>query len=160
MKYIELTRGKQAIVDDCDYDKVSQYKWWIQPSGDFYYADGWVNGKHIKMHHFLLTTPKGMEVDHINHNGLDNRRCNLRVCTRAQNQHNRMKGRGISRFKGVNRHPDDGKWVARIGYEGARLHLGRFHSEDDAGLAYNNAAIALYGEYALLNEVMCGSACN
>jgi hypothetical protein len=93
-------------------------------------------------------------VDHINHNGLDNRRTNLRVCTRVQNQGNRKRNvNNVSGYKGVYLDGRRGHWVASIREGGRSLKLGRFPTAEDAALAYNEAATTKWGEYALLNEI-------
>jgi len=111
------------------------------------------------LHRFLLlgsTTPPAMEVDHVNGNRLDNRYCNLRTCTRSQNQQNRGKPQLSSRaassqFKGVRRHRASGKWAAQIGTNSKNRHLGLFKTEREAALAYDHAAVLLFGPFARLN---------
>lgn len=97
MKEISLTKNQKAIVDDVDYPEVSKYKWyatWNTPVKNYYAErDTYIDGKRIKikMHRFIMNTPKGLCVDHINHNTLDNRRSNLRNVTYSQNSINRRK---------------------------------------------------------------------
>jgi len=98
MRTIKLTQGKFAIVDDCDFEWLNQWKW--------HYSAGYVvskmGGKNIYLHRFILQTPPKMDTDHINHNKLDNRRKNLRVATRSQNKQNTLISRANkSGFKGV-----------------------------------------------------------
>src|SRR5678815_2653841 len=92
-------------------------------------------------------------VDHKNGNGLDNRRENLRVCTQAENLANMRKHRGVSRYKGVTWDSSRRRWLAQIKNHGPNVNLGRYDSEVDAAHAYNEAALRLKGEYALLNEI-------
>jgi hypothetical protein len=96
-----------------------------------------------------------METDHINHNGLDNRKTNLRICTTSQNAQNRPKDtRNISGYKGVGRCMSRGcnyEWRAEIKINGKKIHLGLFHSPEKAALAYDKAARNLFGEFALTN---------
>jgi hypothetical protein len=96
------------------------------------------------MHSVVAGTPDGMTTDHINGDGLDNRRCNLRVCTWSQNRRNqtrKMEG-CTSRFRGVSWDPPNGKWRAAIRVDGGRIALGRFVSEYDAAGAYDAAGIS------------------
>lgn len=104
MKTIPLTQGQVALVDDEDYEYLMQWKWCAAWNGNTYYAFRGGKKEHgkkrqmIKMHRDLLDTPRGLEVDHLNGNGLDNRRCNIRNCTHKenmQNQHNRTANRNL-----------------------------------------------------------------
>ena len=152
MKKIKLTQGKFALVDDDDFEWLSQWNW--------HYGNGYavrqsprVRGKQrrIYMHREILQPPKGMQTDHINRTRSDNRRSNLRVCTSSQNQWNQHKIRGSSRFKGVSWHKIGKKWQAQIIKNQKHIHLGRFDSEEDAARAYNKAALNYFGEFARLN---------
>jgi hypothetical protein len=107
------------------------------------------------MHRQVANPPDDLLVDHINHNGLDNRRSNLRFATDSTNQQNARKSitKTTSRFKGVDFVKPTGKWRARISVAGKRLFLGSFTDELDAALAYDNAARKYFGEYACLNNV-------
>lgn len=158
MKKIKLTQGKYAIVDDRDYEELNKFSW--------HYAGGYArrnkrlsNGKRriVFMHRELMNTPSGYETDHINGNRLDNRRSNLRVVTKSQNQRNAIARKGTSKYKGVSFHKTKrhktGYWIARIQVDGKVNRLGYFKSEVDAAKAYNEAAIKHYGIYAKLNEV-------
>ena len=103
---------------------------------------------------WLMNAPKGQHVDHINGDSLDNRRCNLRVCTHAQNQWNRKRSPGVSRYKGVTyfrANNPESQWVARITKHANRRYLGAFPTQLQAALAYDDAARALHGEYAGVN---------
>lgn len=103
------------------------------------------------MHRLILSAGEGDIVDHINGDGLDNRRSNLRIVTTQQNAFNQKHHGGSSRHKGVSYRSDTGTWRAYITMDGVRRYLGNFASEDDAALAYNNEAARLFGEYAKLN---------
>lgn len=158
MKKIELTQGKFTIVDDEDFEELNKHKW--------HYAGGYArrnkrleNGKRkiVFMHRELMETPEGFETDHINGDRLDNRRSNLRIVTKEENQRNTKARKGVSRFKGVSyyktkRHKT-GYWIARIQVDGKVKKLGYFKSEIEAAKAYNRAALKHYGEYARINEV-------
>ncbi len=159
MKRIPLTQGKFAIVDDEDYEWLVRWKWYVSKKSGLLYAvrNGYceITKKRyqIHMHRLILglVTGDGLFTDHIDHNGLNNRRDNLRVCTPQQNQYNRLpQKKGASEYKGVtwNR----GRWHAEIKFYQKTINLGRFDTEWDAAVAYNNKAIELYGEFAYLNR--------
>jgi len=151
MKTIPLTQNKCALIDDEDFKKVNAHKWYALKSGHYWYACSYdsKNKKTIYMHRLILNTPTGTDTDHINHNGLDNRKKNLRTCTKAQNQHNTMlcKRRKKSKYKGLYWNKKGGKWVARIN----RTYIGSYSDEKEAALAYDKAAKELYGEFACTN---------
>ena len=155
MKRIPLTQGKFALVDDKDYDYLMQWKWCVTKGGGTfrtYYACRTESSRKISMHRQLLATPKGLQSDHINHNGLDNRRVNLRTCTVSANQQNQLpRLHGTSQHKGVSLHRKS--WVARIACYGKHGYLGAFRTEIEAAKAYNNAAKVLFGKFAYLNSV-------
>ena len=148
IRYIPLTRGLHAIVDADDYEWLSQYKWHATKptgSGRVYAARG-KSGATIFMHRMIMQPPEGKVVDHVNGNGQDNRRGNLRVCTPLQNSRNRRKHRdGKSRFIGVS--PCGKKWQAFVG----RRYVGVFEDEVEAAKARDRKAKEMYGEHAWLN---------
>lgn len=151
-KQISLGHDRYVIVDDGDYEYLSRWKWCYQPRGHGYAARNSGRSKTFHMHRVILNAPKGMEVDHINGNGLDNRRCNLRLCTKAQNQHNqRPKRQGTSLFKGVSLNSAKRKWVAQVCVNKRKLHLGYFEDETEAAHAYDQAARLHFGEFARTN---------
>ena len=156
MKTIPLTQGKIALVDDDDYPLLSKHKWHAKIRTRSSYARrtaypyGRRNPITIMMHRVILGTARGEEVDHINGDGLDNRRYNLRVGTHQQNMCNQRKTRGTSRFKGVRWH--NNQWTAQIKHKGRQRYLGGYQRETDAACAYDNAAIELFGECARLNS--------
>lgn len=136
----------RAIIDLCDIELIGKYKWHEQ--------NGYVktNDAHAKrLHRFLTNAPEGMVVDHINHNPLDNRRSNLRVCTYRDNARNvQISKRNTSGFKGVNY--EGNRYRARIRDEyGKKLSLGCYENAIDAAIAYDKKAIELYGEFAEVN---------
>jgi len=150
-----LTQGYHAVVDAEDYERVSRYKWCLSRSGNQLYAQRRCRGKTIRMHQFIMRPPKGKVVDHIDGNGLNNRRCNLRICTPQQNSwnHKRRKQPGASsRFIGVYPYKKrPGKWYVKIKCGDERVNLGPFDSEIEAALARDRKARELFGEYASLN---------
>lgn len=155
---VELTQGYVAIVDDADYYMVSAYSWQItRPtrSGNIY-ASGRVGGNLILMHRLILglTDPRIM-VDHKNCDGLDNRRTNLRLASKSQNNANQRKQDGkSSQYKGVFWNKLVGKWAASIKVDQNKINLGVFQLESDAANAYNLAAIEYFGEFARINDIV------
>jgi hypothetical protein len=159
MKYIPLTRGSVALVDDEDYDFLMQWKWvesrgyairrpymGKKPNGQ----SRW--GKTIMMHRVINSTPEGLDTDHINRDTLDNRRQNLRSATVSQNMGNQRPQIGkTSSYKGV--YLDRGMWRAAIQCNKKGKKLGYFLTEEAAAIAYNEAAKKLFGEFARLNTV-------
>lgn len=151
-KHISLGHGRYTTVDDEDYEFLSRWKWCYQPRGYGYAARSSGRSKTFHMHRVIMNAPKGLEVDHINGDGLDNRRSNLRLCTKAQNQYNqRPKCRGTSQFKGVSWKTTANRWVAQIQVNGRKLFLGYFQNETEAAQAYDQAARQLFGEFARPN---------
>jgi hypothetical protein len=150
MREIPLTKGKVALLDDADFGAVGGLRWYANRLGDNWYAyrrvrtpDG---GSQIRSMHSYLTGFR--EVDHRDHNGLNNQRANLREVTRSQNLMNQRPRGGASQFKGVAWHNQACKWQAGIRIDGRRRYLGLYESEVDAALAYDRAAHELFGEYA------------
>lgn len=155
MKRIKLTQGKYAIVDDEDYDWLNQWKWCAQKTKYGGYLA--VRGcrcpftKHIHtilMHRQIISCPKNMDVDHINHKTLDNTKNNLRICNRAQNRRN---SKIMNKYKGITWHNQARQWMAQITVNYKHIYLGIFKNEIDAAKAYDKAAKKYHGEYAYLN---------
>jgi hypothetical protein len=157
MREIPLTKGKNTIVDDSDYDFLSQWKWFAQYSrGKFYACRGETVGYNtrvtVQMHRMILYVPPGMVTDHIDGDSLNNQRSNLRICTLNNNNQNAKKRKdNQSGFKGVHWHSPVGKWVARIQIDGKRVNVGFFAQADEAARAYDQAARILHGEFANVN---------
>lgn len=156
MKEITLTQGKVALLDDEDYDRLSIFAWYAQKKGHRWYAARgiWTDKttKRVYMHQFILEPKRGFTIDHRDLDGLNNQRTNIRYATRQQQQQNRFSFRGFSKFKGIYRERE--KWVARIGLGNKKKKfLGYFNTEKQAALAYNEAALENFGEFAALNEV-------
>jgi len=154
---IPLTQGKIAIVDDADYEWLIQYSWHVASNHNTWYARRGIGrpNKHtqiIRMHREIMNPPPGMMVDHVNHDGLDNRRSNLRNVTTTQNRHNgRKQSRNTSGYKGVCWDKYNSKWHVRIGHNGKTTFLGLFDCKVEAAYAYDEAAKILHGEFAFLN---------
>ena len=156
MKEIPLTRGKVALVDDEDYVDVSRFKWYAHTNYRVFYAirNITIAGKRkaVKLHRYIMRAPDGVEVDHLNGDGLDCQRANMRLCSRSENQQNTPAYRGNgSGFKGVERFDGGEKWRARIRVDGKQRHLGLFNSKEDAARTYDVAARLYFGEHARLN---------
>jgi hypothetical protein len=152
MKEIRLVNGKIALVDDEDFAWARQFRWYTDKRDG--YAFRLENGHAFRMHREVMNAPTGMHVDHINHNRLDNRRDNLRLCTCAQNQWNsRPRKDGVSQWKGVVRvsRPGTKPWRAAIRVHGKKLYLGTFANQIDAAQAYDRAARQYFGEFAYTN---------
>jgi len=149
IRFISLTQGKFAIVDAADYEWLSKYNWLAMTSYNTTYAFRKENGKVILMHREIMKPRKGQVVDHINRNGADNRRSNLRNCSNRQNVCNAGPRGGTSQYRGVCRHGT--KWSADIGHLSVRVHIGLFVEEIEAARAHDRKAIELHGQYAYLN---------
>jgi hypothetical protein len=151
---IPLSRGLAAIIDDEDAPLVRQFKWCAKPGKKTFYAvrrmlaaEG--RGRRLQALHSFLTG--WAMIDHVNGDGLDNRRVNLRETTDRQNKQNMRKHRGVSAFKGVSWNKRDLRWTAHIRTSGRMRHLGYFANEVEAALAYDAAARLHFGEFAALN---------
>lgn len=156
---IRTSSGKYALVDNEDYDWLSQYSW-----------NSYQDGKNLKtwravttkrsggiqktlyMSRMIMKPPKGKVVDHINHNGLDNRKSNLRVCTQTVNCINRRPTK--CKYLGVSFKKSKNKWVAQIaGFNGGSRHIGVFNTQREAALAFNKEAIRVRGKDAYVNKL-------
>ena len=150
--------GLFSLVDPTDYDAVSSYRWYPSRHKHTFYAATRVTiGKqrvHILMHRLILGAYPGQDVDHKNHNGLDNQRDNIHLCSRAENLCNQGPRPGVhSGFKGVWMQARRKTWVASIWHGGRYIHLGSFADKLSAAIAYNQAASRLRGKSAQLNSI-------
>jgi len=159
MKRIPLTQGKFALVDDSDYEDLNRYKWCVMESDNIFYALRSVriskNKYHILMHRVILGLSRGdgLLTDHIDRNGLNNQRNNLRIVNHSQSSRNRrLQSNNSSGYRGVSWHGRRKKWRAAIQVGSQYKYLGYFSSKVNAALAYNNAALKYCGEFAQLNE--------
>ncbi len=161
-KLIPLSQGEFAIVDDADYNKLCGYNWYIQKkkSGVMYAIRHiWINGKRttMRMHREILKEKGQTIIDHINRNGLDNRKSNLRKCSSGCNAHNsKIYSTNTSGYKGVTYNKDRNgvrKYIAAYISNGNKgNYLGRYKTEVLAAEAYDQKAIELFGEFALTNK--------
>jgi hypothetical protein len=160
MKEIPLTQGKVSLVDDQDYDELMKYKWCADKVRTKWYATRGVwepltkTTKKLRMHQVILKdqyTKHRHYTDHINHDTLDNRRRNLRVCTNSENMRNCHKSHNTSGYIGVVRDKKRGKWLAQIGFNWEHIFIGRYDNIVEAAKAVDKKARELFGEYALLN---------
>ena len=152
MAIIQLTQGLTCELDDADMSLVQPYKWCAHKGRYTFYAATTINKKTVHMHRLLAGKP-GMVVDHLDGNGLNNRRANLRPCSRRENSiHSRKRktADSTSVYRGV--YALCGRWSSRIVCHGKTYFLGLYHSEKAAAIAYNRAARRLFGEFAKLNE--------
>ncbi len=156
MKSIELTQGLVTLVDDEDYDFLSQFKW---------YADTYRRGQYAKrniwnsetkksktqlMHRIIMAPNSTEQVDHIDGNGLNNQKSNLRLCSNSQNLRNRKEQKNnTTGYKGVSTHGK--KYRATIFVNSKQIYLGSFLTKEEAALEYNKAAIKYFGEFAGIN---------
>ena len=149
-------QGKFTLVDDVDYLYLKAWKWFCTRRG--YVVKSMtidnLKQKSVRMHRIIMDAPKQLEVDHRDHNPLNNQRHNLRLCTHSQNKMNTEKlNNTTSKFKGVHWHKPLNRWCSRIKINSKKIHLGYFKNEIDGAKAYNEKAIELFGEFANLNKL-------
>lgn len=155
MKKISLTQGKVALVDDKDFEFLSKFKWYARKNGRTYYATrnsrqvNKVRTAQIQMHKVIMgETPCGKEIDHIDGNGLNNKRVNLRFATKTENNRNCLiRKDNTSGHKGVYWDKNSRKWKAQVGYNKKVLSLGRFDSIEEAIKTYQNFVKENFGEF-------------
>lgn len=159
MKQILLTQGRVALVDDANYERLNKYKWHTKTYPHLFYAIRTIGTpvcRHNEcMHRIILglRPGDGLQCDHVDGDGLNNQRSNLRVCSRNENQYNRRKrSPGSSKYKGVRR--DRRWWRVDIQVNKKSIYLGRFDSELMAALAYDEAAKKYFKGFALTNQML------
>ena len=154
MKEIPLTQGKVALVDDEDYEYLNQWNWCAAKSGRNYYAIRSINGSsiQIRMHRVIMNTPDKLEVDHIDGEGLNNQKTNLRNCTRLQNVLNQktQKSNKTSKYRGVLWNGKRG-WRVQIQYKSTVYYLGYYTNEEQAARIWDKKAVELFGDFARRN---------
>lgn len=151
---VPLTQGYFAIIDASDAGAVGKFNWRVQEdrSGLRYAHRSGKSNEWIGLHRFLMNPAEGFVVDHINGDGLDCRRANMRVTTRHGNLMNRRAAsKNRSGYKGVRYRADKRQWVANIGHLGKTYHLGMFQDAESAARAYDVKARELHGAHARLN---------
>ena len=154
MKKITTAKGENILVDECDFNWLLNYSWHVRKCAGYFYAttkSSRPKHKTIYMHRLILDAKKGEYVDHIDGNGLNNTRSNIRICTNKQNSFN-QKARGrTSKFKGVSFCSRTKKWIVTMKLEDRTRFFGRFDKEIDAAKKYNEVAAKYHGEFAKLN---------
>jgi hypothetical protein len=147
MKQIQLTRNQVALIDDEDYVLISQYNWYYNDG----YAKAYHKGKRLRMHRIILNAKK-QQVDHRNRNRLDNRKCNLRLCTLKENNRNiNMRKDNTSGYKGVSLDKTTGHWKPLVYVDGKAKTCGQFKDKHHAALAYDLWATFFHKEFASTN---------
>jgi hypothetical protein len=156
VKELKISKGYTVLIDDDDFDRVSAH-WWqaVEQPHTVYaihrrYRDDGTRAA-IRLHRFVMNAPDGVEVDHINHNGLDCRKSNLRFATRQQNSANCRRRSGQNVFKGVEQDSRTNRFRAYITYRTKRYSIGYFATAEEAALAYDERARDYFGEFAALN---------
>lgn len=150
--YVSLTKGYVATIDSADVNAVAGWNWCAFVRGETVYAVRSASRKTIYMHRALISPPDGCVVDHVDGNGLDNRRANLRVGSQMQNTWNsRTKRSNTSGVKGVCFDRSRAKWIAHIRCGGKRINLGRFDNIRDAEAAYRAASMRIHGQFSRLD---------
>lgn len=153
---IVLPESKEVVIDDEDNALVAGYKWHARRYRNTFYVvackyHGNYKQETIYMHRLITRAPKGVLVDHINGDGLDNRRTNLRFCTTQENLRNQHAVRGASRFKGVSWDSNRKKWLSQIRVDGKQIFLARHASEIEAAKNYDTSARHYFGAFARVN---------
>lgn len=151
--YIQLDKGKVAVVDAADAEALSGSTWFAVERGKTFYAARSPLGKMEYMHRVIIGASDAQRVDHENRDGLDNRRANIRLSSASENGANaELRSDNTSGYKGVS--ANGNKWTARITVEGEKIYLGSFDTAEAAADAYDDAAIRAFGNFALLNRTM------
>lgn len=163
MKEIQLTKGKVAFIDDEDFEYIMQWKWTAYKGRNTYYAKRNMNNKGdnigFQMHRSLMRVyDRSILIDHIDGNGLNNQKANLRICNYSQNGANKLKRKGSNgtKFIGITFRKDTKKWAAQVMKDYKHISLGCYNSDIDAAIAYNKKAVELHGEFAVLNKIPNG----
>jgi len=153
MREILLTKGKVAIVDDEDFEEVNKHKWYCMPHRNTFYAcrhGG--NYSIINMSHQIMGNVDGKVIDHINRNGLDNRRCNLRFCSVSENCRNKkLNSNNTSGFRGVHWDLKCKKWVVQVQSNYTVVYRALFDDKVEAAMDYDRKARELFGDFVVLN---------
>lgn len=155
--FVETKKGikYKVIFDKEDLNIFMLFNWSVLSSGKKKYLYKGVckkgeKTKTVLLHRLIMNAPKGMEVDHINGNGLDNRKSNLRLCDKSQNGINRGPNKN-GKLKGITK--INNRWMARVNYYNKNIYIGLFKTPIDAAKAYNKKAKELFGEFAYMNNI-------
>ncbi len=154
MKEVPLSNGAIALVDDCDYELVMTKKWYLLKGHNTLYAHTFNSTDHkesVYLHRFILNPSLGIQVDHIDGNGLNCTRINMRLCSNTQNHQNERKRKCNNPHKGVTRDKYSRGWGVSITINGRIIFLGTFYNPYAAALAYDKAARQYFGEFAQPN---------
>lgn len=147
----KLGQGLFALIDECDLEIVSAYRWYLWHCHDISYARTYIGRKVVSMHRLIMGFPENLSIDHINHDGLDNRRKNLRICSHRQNLFNRkIHKNSRSGLRGVYL-LTSGKIQCQIRVGKKNISLGHFQNLVEAAIARDIASLRYYGEFAFLN---------
>jgi hypothetical protein len=161
VREVVLTKGYIALVDDIDYEWITKYRWKALTTSGTTYAvrtarspGSKTNDITLLMHREILKPDNDMVVDHIDGNGLNNQRSNIRQCSQSQNLINKKRKNGLSSiYKGIYWNKERNKWQAQIARPGmGNMYIGRYVSEIDAANAYDEMARIFHGEFAQLNN--------
>lgn len=148
MKHIPLKGDKVAVVDDDDYEFVNGFRWYLNKG----YAQSYAKGRLYKMHRLVMVVKRGQHIDHINHDKLDNRKENLRLCSRAQNNRNLLRRKdNTSGYKNVYRDLSTGHWRPYIYVDGKPIYFGSFKEKRHAAIAHAIFVEHFHGEFATSN---------
>lgn len=156
-RYIFITQkngSRHTVrVSPSDFDLLSRYSWHVTKAGWKFYARTTLNGRNILMHRMLMIPGPAQVVDHVDDDGLNNMRENLRLCSNAENtaRQRRTENSGSSRFRGVSWNRRDHNWRVSIRVRGSSHFLGHYDEEQDAARAYDAKAVEMFGEFARLN---------
>jgi len=150
---LKLTNSdKVAIVDRCDFKRLEKYAWRITNYG-YVVTGNPKRGTFRFLHHLVVGRTLGLDADHRDRNKLNNRRNNLRIATRSQNEANKgLRRDSTTKLKGVSFFKRDGTFRAQIGFDGRKMHIGYFDTPKQAAIAYDAEATKLFGEFALTNS--------
>lgn len=154
MKTINLNKGFVTLVDDEDYDFLNKFKWRVACYNHTNYARRtlWIKGENksisLHMHRVIINPPKGMQVDHIDHNGLNNQKHNLRICSEQQNHRNK---KPLGKYIGISWVKEYQKWRSYISINGKQIWLGAYSDAETAARVRDNASKKYFGEFAVLN---------